>query len=269
MSEQRCPACAQLTNGPYCSHCGAHVAGKVNCASCGNELPPGGRFCNQCGTPTAAVQASRQPAAVSVPAAPSSTLPWVVAGMAILALVIVLVFPRPQGDEAAADLASTSAAAPGDGSAFGDASSVDLSTMSPREQADALFNRVMQNVSAGDSTQARFFLPMAISAYGAVPELDADGHYHVAVLHLAGGDPAAARASADSILAIAPNHLFGLFTAAQAEQGLGNTAAARELYSRFSDSFDAEVALGRTEYSEHEAVMPMMREEARQALDEP
>ena len=45
--------------------------------------------------------------------------------------------------------------------------------MTPRERADNLFNRVMQNVSSGDSTQAKFFLPMALSAYEAVPGLDA------------------------------------------------------------------------------------------------
>lgn len=194
-------------------------------------------------------------------------MPWVVAGMAILALAIALVFPRSQGQEPVAPVAGATGAAPGAGSQFGDATSVDLSSMSPRQRADNLFNRVMENVSAGDSTQARFFLPMAIAAYEAVPDMDADGHYHMAVLHLAGGQPEAARARADSILAVAPDHLFGLFTAAQAEQALGNSAAARELYSRFNDRFDDEVAAGRTEYSEHQAVMPMMREEARRAVE--
>jgi len=138
--------------------------------------------------------------------------------------------------------------------------------MTPRERADRLFNRVMQNVSAGDSAQARFFLPMALAAYADVPELDADGHYHVAVLNLAGGDPQSARAHADSILAETPSHLFGLFTAAQAEQALGNTERAREFYERFQASFAAESALARKEYTEHAAVMPLMREEAAQAL---
>jgi hypothetical protein len=125
----------------------------------------------------------------------------------------------------------------------------------------------MTNVSTGDSTQAEFFLPMALAAYEEVPSLDADGHYHVAVLHLAGGDPESARARADSILAKTPSHLFGLFTAAQAEQAMGNAEEARELYSRFQTAFAAESALARSEYTEHQNVMPLMKEEAAQAVD--
>lgn len=267
MTEQSCPACGHPASGPFCAQCGARVATTVNCASCGNEIPPGGKFCNQCGTPVGRPEPAAGRAAATSPAsAPraASTLPWVVTGFALLALVIALVFPRPGDDDTAA--APAPAAAPATGAEFGDAGSVDLASMTPRQRADNLFNRVMQNVSSGDSTQARFFMPMALAAYEDVPELDADGHYHMAVLHLAAGDPAAARARADSILAGAPDHLFGLFTAAQSEQAMGNTSAARELYARFNESFDAEMALGRAEYGEHQAVMPMMRQEAREAV---
>src|SRR5690606_15599012 len=140
----------------------------------------------------------------------ASTLPWVVAGLALLALVLVLVFPRPNGSSGPT-VAPAPAAMSGGATSFGDATSVDLSSMSPREQADNLFNRVMQSVSSGDTTQVEFFLPMALAAYESVPDLDADGYYHVAVLNAAAGNAAAARSSADSILAVAPGHLFGLF----------------------------------------------------------
>jgi hypothetical protein len=270
MTDKSCPACGHPASGPFCSQCGARVAATVNCASCGNEIPPGGKFCNQCGTavggPGPAAVGAAAAAPTTAPRA-ASTLPWVVTAFALLALVIALVFPRPDGDDAAAAPAPTAAPAPGAaGEGFGDARSVDLASMTPRERADNLFNRVMQNVSSGDSTQAKFFMPMALAAYEDVPELDADGHYHMAVLHLAAGDPAAARARADSILADAPDHLFGLFTAAQSEQAMGNTRAAQALYTRFNESFDAETALGRAEYGEHQAVMPMMRQEAREAV---
>ena len=267
MTDQSCPACGHPAAGPFCSQCGARVATTAHGASCGSEIPPGGKFCNQCGTPVGRREGPGAGTPASAPeVAPraASTLPWVITGFALLALVIALVFPRPGGDDTAAAPAPTAAPAAGEG--FGDARSVDLASMTPRERADNLFNRVMQNVSSGDSTQARFFMPMAIAAYEDVPELDADGHYHMAVLHLAAGDPAAARARADSILADAPEHLFGLFTAAQAEQALGNTGAARALYARFNESFDAEMALGRAEYGEHQAVMPMMRQEASAAV---
>lgn len=280
MTQTKCPACGHAATGRFCSNCGASLPGQVKCAACGNQIPAGGRFCNQCGTPTAAaVPASGTPArpekaAAAIPAAspaatrsrPASTVPWVIAGIAILAVAILLVMPDAQPPAAAPPQGPAAAGAEGDASQFGDASSVDLSAMTPRERADQLFNRVMQNVSAGDTTEARFFLPMAVSAYEQVPDLNADGHYHVAVLHLAAGDPAAARARSDSILSESPTHLFGLFTAAQAERALGNAAQARELYERFQQAFAAESALARSEYSEHQAVMPLMREEAEREL---
>lgn len=278
MTETTCPACGHAASGRFCSNCGASLPGRVQCAACGNEIPAGGRFCNQCGTPTPAASAtvpggSSAASHAETPSTrtakrPASTLPWVIAGLAVLALMIALVLPGADDEETQAVTAAGSAApAAGGATQFGDASEVDLASMTPRERADRLFNRVMQSVSSGDSTQARFFLPMALAAYEEVPDLDADGHYHMAVLHLAGGDPEAARQRADSILTETPTHLFGLFTAAQAEQALGNTAQARELYQRFQSAFAAESALARTEYTEHNAVMPLMREDAARALE--
>lgn len=134
--------------------------------------------------------------------------------------------------------------------------------MTPREAADRLFNRVMQNVSDGDTAQARQFLPMALAAYERAGELDRDGHYHVAVLELVNQNPASARAHADSILADEPNNLFGLSTAAQAEIAMGNRAEGRSLYQRFLNVYDEESARRLPEYTEHPAVLPAMRAEA-------
>lgn len=183
----------------------------------------------------------------------------VVAALALVPLVLAL-----RGGDEPQD--APTAAAPGPGTApgpAGDPASVDLASMSPRDAADRLFNRVMQSVSAGDSTQAAAFLPMAVSAYERVSDLDLDGHYHFAILQLVAGDAAAARAQADSILAVEPDHLFGLFTAAQAEAARGNHSEARELYARFLESYDAEIARDRLEYREHAQVLPLNRDEAR------
>lgn len=280
MNEVTCPACGADASGRFCSTCGATLPGRVACPECGADIPDGGRFCNQCGAPasTAAAAASREPVsstpAPATPAAPpeagkkkpGSTLPWTITALAILALLIALIFPRP-GDPPQGLVAPGTTqpqAAPGGG--FGDPGSVDLSTMTPLERANSLFNRVMQNVSSGDSAQVEFFLPMALAAYAEVPALDADGHYHVAVLHLADGNPAAARESAAAILAEADTHLFGLFTAAQAEAALGNRVEARGFYERFMAAFETESTIARREYSEHSAVIPLMRAEAEQAL---
>lgn len=266
-----CPACGEEASGRFCSHCGASLEGPTTCRECGNELPPGGRFCNTCGTPATgaaplpAASATNQPAtAAAAPPARSSNLPWLVAAGALVALLAVVLVPRFGGDGAPAT--QTPAGPPITGAPAGGAAGVDLSSMTPREAADRLFNRVMENVSSGDTTAARQFLPMALMAYERVPELDVDGRYHLAVLQLVNADPQAAREQADSILAVVPDHLFGLFTAAQAEQAMGNEAEAGELYRRFLDRFDAEVDADRTEYREHAQVLPAMREEAEAAL---
>lgn len=150
--------------------------------------------------------------------------------------------------------------------AGGDPTAVDLSSMTPRQAADRLFNRVMESVSAGDSVQARAFAPMAIAAYDRVPSLDLDGHYHVAVLHLVNDDPRGARDRSEAILREVPTHLFGLFTAAQAEQMLGDRTEAERLYRRFLDAYDTESTVARPEYADHAAILPVMREEAAGAV---
>lgn len=260
-----CPACGQEATGRFCSQCGVGLEGPQSCRECGNELPAGGRFCNSCGTPAnlPAASALNQPEPPPAPPARSNNLAWVVAAGAVVALLAVLLVPRFQGDDPAAPLPASGPPITG---TPGDPSRVDLSSMTPREAADRLFNRVMQNVSSGDTAAARQFLPMALMAYERVPELDIDGRYHLAVLQLVNDDPQAARVQADSILALAPDHLFGLFTAAQAEQSMGNEAAARELYQRFLDNFDAQVDADRQEYREHAQTLPALQEEAQRAV---
>lgn len=261
---QTCPSCKQPASGRFCASCG--VAVEADCRECGSRLPPGARFCNSCGA--AAAPGASAPAAP--PARSGSPLPWVVAGVALVALAAVVLVPRLREGESA--VAPTTAAplagAPGAaGPAAGAGpAAVDLSSMTPREAADRLFNRVMQSVSAGDTAQARTFLPMAIAAYQRVPELDTDGHYHLAVLHLVGSNAQAARAEANAILARDPQHLFGLFTAAQAEQAMGNAARARELYERFLAAYDTEVQRELPEYQHHQQALGPMREEAQRAV---
>jgi len=259
---ESCPSCGAAASGRFCNGCGAAL--NAACRECGNPLPRGARFCNECGVPAVA------PPAAEVRRTP--VLPWAIAGVAVLGLAGTLVASRggdekPAATPAGAPVASAPSAAPGPlpaaAGAGGGAESVDLASMTPREAADRLFNRVMQNVTTGDSAGARQFLPMAIAAYGRVDPLDTDGRYHLAVLHLVGGQFNEARAQADSILATNPNHLFGLFTAAQAEQGRGNRPAAAALFRRFLAAFDAEsTRRDAVEYQDHKAALPGMKEAA-------
>jgi hypothetical protein len=254
MTTDTCPQCGAAASGRFCDQCGAAIS--AACRECGNPLPKGARFCNMCG-------ASMAPQAAAAPAR-TPVLPWAVAGVAVLGLVTVLLVPRlNHGAEPQPAPATTAAAAPfAPAPSGGNPASVDLSQMTPREAADRLFNRVMTAVSSGDTAQAQQFVPMAIMAYQRVDSLDADGRYHLAALQLVAGDPAAARAQADTILASSPTHLFGLFTAAEAEQRRGDAPAARALYKKFLDAYESEVAKKLPEYEEHAQGLPAMREEA-------
>jgi hypothetical protein len=188
-------------------------------------------------------------------------LPWALAAGALAALLAMVIYPRMDRAGSVESLQGP----PITGTSTG-TRGIDLSSMTEREAADRLFNRVMQYVSDGDSAQARQFLPMALGAYQRVDDLDRDGHYHVAVLEFVNGNPAGARARADTILAEEPDHLFGLATAAQAELKMGNVAEGRALFSRFLEVYDTESRRNLPEYAEHSPVIPAMREEAVQVV---
>ncbi|HUE96362.1 MAG TPA: zinc ribbon domain-containing protein [Longimicrobiaceae bacterium] len=271
-----CPSCGSRTSGKFCSQCGTPLDAP-SCASCGNQIPEGGRFCNLCGTPVA-VEAGRgggkkaKAAPVPEPAASgagiSNNLPWFVAGAALAGLAVVLVVTQFRSDSdlpVSAPIAGGAASGAGAGGAAG----VDLSSMSPREAADRLFNRVMTTVATGDTAEARAFAPMAIASYEMAGDLDLDGRYHLAVIHLVNGQPDEALAVANAMLAEVPTHLFGHFSAAEAEQMRGNPEAAAGHYRAFLENFEAEIARGRAEYAEHQAALPGMRQQAAQAVGGP
>jgi hypothetical protein len=255
---QTCPSCEAPVSGRFCPQCG--VAIDATCRECQNPLPAGARFCNQCGVTVAA-----QPAAAV--AVRPQVLPWVVTGVAVVALAGVLIVPRLSSDparEATAAAVTSLAQQPVAGAM--DPAQVDLASMTPRERADRLFNRVMEGMSGGDTTRIGFFTDMAIQAYGMVPERNADLHYHLGELYRAKGDFGAARAQADTILAADPQHLFGLFGAAQAEQARGNDAQARAFYQQFLDAYAPQFARSLPEYQEHMQGLPSMRAEAQRIL---
>lgn len=246
-----CPSCAAEASGRFCPQCG--VAIDATCRECQNPLPTGARFCNQCG-----VTVSAAPAAATVATA---KLPWAIAGLAIVALAGVAIVPRISADPAqTAGVAAPFADQGGAGGAGAmDPTQIDLSSMTPRERADRLFNRVMEGVSRGDTARIGFFADMGIKAYADVVERDADLHYHLGELYRVRGDLDGARAQADTILAADPAHLFGLFGVATTEQARGNTAEAKAAFQKFLDGYAAQVARNLPEYQEHQQALPAMR----------
>ena len=142
----------------------------------------------------------------------------------------------------------------------------DISTLSPQERFDRLFNRIMQAAERGDSAEVERFTPMALGAYQQLDTPDADARYHAAVLYLQVGDFAPAKALADSILAESPGHLFGYLIRGTVAR-LQNDPVARTRAERdFLDHYPTETAARRVEYLEHKPVLDQFRREAGKAV---
>jgi hypothetical protein len=215
----------------------------MTCHACGTQLSANVRFCHKCGAAVATAGASGWRVG----------LPWAVAGAALGALVTVVAMRiggRPPQE--VATLGGPVGVRP-----------PDISQMSPEERATRLFDRVMVLAQAGKEDSVQFFLPMAIGAYDQLPALDSDSRYHVGLLHLAGGDAAAALAQADTIQKAVPTHLFAYVLRAHAFQQQGNRQAERRAYADFLKNEAVEMARNRPEYSDHENALSAFREEAR------
>ena len=222
----------------------------AKCSACNATLAPGARYCTKCGAPAGG---RVQP--------PKSRLPWLVAGGALLLVVVVLLWPMLRGDDRAADDGRVPISQLQTGNQSGTDAPGPL-TGTPREQADRLFNRVMSERESGDSARAAGFLPMAIQAYQIAGELDADGLYHLSLLHAFNKDYATARTTAEQILSTSPNHLLALSAAANAARLAGDDSKARAYYQRFLASYDAEINTGKQEYQDHGRMLPELRAEA-------
>jgi tetratricopeptide (TPR) repeat protein len=189
---------------------------------------------------------------------------WYAAGGVMVILILVLAGPVLRGDRPPPAPGVQAGVAPPAGAG---SSTVDLASMTPRQAADRLFNRVMTAVSAGDSAEVQGFLPMAVAAYERARPLDNDGAYHLALLQLTSLDFASALASAEAALAEYPDHLLLLSAAAEAAKRMGDAEAASAYYRRLLDAWDAQTALGLAEYQIHATMLPEIEAAARSFLE--
>ncbi len=279
-----CLSCGyKEAGGNFCASCGAGLSERA-CAACGAGAAPGARFCASCGNSLSGANAplppgppvSTGPTHPQVPTGgpapapvPKTLWAWGIAGLFLLGIALVVGIPRliqgvteeptatPEAPFAGAS------AAPG-----GDPNSVDLSSMTPREAADRLWNRVVQAAEAGDSVEARTFVPMGIAAYQRAEPLDDDGLYHLSVLERIGGDFEGAIATAEQILATSPNHILALSAAGEAALEAREPERAAAYFQRLVDTFEEEQARGLPEYSPeaHARILPTLRESAQRAL---
>jgi zinc ribbon protein len=220
----------------------------MNCQACGAALSPGARFCHKCG-------ANTNPT-TSASSGWKAGLPWGIAGLAVGALLVVVLM---RGGGPAANGAPPIGAAP---SAGGGASALDISQMSPEERAQRLFDRVMRLQEEGKQDSVQFFLPMAIGTYQQLPAMTLDSHFDIGLLQLVGGDAAAALSEADTIRQQAPTHLFIFVLRARAAQAKNDTRATTQAYQDFLKNETAERARKRPEYAEHARILDGFHAEA-------
>ncbi|MSR20576.1 MAG: hypothetical protein EXR91_06305 [Gemmatimonadetes bacterium] len=247
-----CPDCGRAATGNFCQHCGAKLGGRF-CNQCGAKAGPAAAFCNQCGATVDGAAGGRKAAAAAVVG--GQNLPWWIAGVAMFVLIVVLGVRMVQPGGPSAPAAAT---APG-GVPAGTGQPPDLSSMTPREAADRLFDRVMRSVSAGDSTAAQQFLPMALSAYDRAQPLDHDGLFHLSLLNREANNLDAALAGAEEVLAAEPNHLLALSAAAEAAIDLGRLDDAAGYFGRLVEVYPQESTRALPEYEGHANLMESAR----------
>ena len=252
-----CPSCGAASTGKFCAECGAPLAG-ASCSTCRAPLTPGAKFCHRCGTPAGA---TRTPAA-DKPSGVGTALPWSVAAIALLALIALAAGQRFSRAPQPAGQLTTSAGVPiGQG---GQPRAPDISGMTPTQRAERLYDRVMSAAERGLADSVQFFIPMALQAYEAIGELNADQRYDMGRLAEVAGDAQIATAQADTILRAQPDHLLGLILATRAARLRNDEGAAARHLERFARVESSERRKQLPEYLLHQNDIDMALAEWRQ-----
>jgi hypothetical protein len=173
----------------------------------------------------------------------SNNLPWILGGLAFVTLVVIFAAQR-SGQ-------SPATAAPG-GPPVG-AQAVDISSMSPQDRANRLFDRIMRLSEEGKRDSVELFASMAIPVFESLGSLDLDARYDLGRIALVSGRIDLARAQADTILTQAPDHLLGLVLAVSVAEARGNASDRTALERRFLSAETAQRASTLPEYDRHRA----------------
>lgn len=240
--------------------------GSLRCAGCGTNLSAGARFCHKCGNPVGK-GAGRQTAAATRGSAPRQWIPWAVALVAIV--LVAYIAGSRYGDRQSTGSEATAGGFPLGSTPQTPVRGPDISRMSPEEQADRLFNRVMLLSSQGKSDSVMFFAPMAINAYQMLAPLEADQRYDIGRIAEAAGAAELARAQADTILATNPTHLLGLVLGARAAGLASDSAARRSFFRRLLSANETELAKKLPEYTRHGADITQALADARRETKAP
>ena len=142
----------------------------------------------------------------------------------------------------------------------------DISSLSPQERADRLYNRVMILASQGKTDSVQFFAPMAVQAYLLLQPLNADQRYDLGRIGEVVGALPLAKAQADSILRENPNHLLGLILEARLATLAGDSTQLHGYERRLIAAEKSETAKKREEYLRHQDDITNALQQARKSL---
>lgn len=206
-------------------------------------MNPDAKFCAKCGALAGGGASAR-----------GDRKPWVVAAAVGAALLFGVLAMVVRGGSGAPAAATSAPAAPFAGGAAA-GTPPDLSTMTPRERFDRLYNRIMRASESGDQQTVTTFTPMALQAYEQLDSVDADARFHLATLKLHTGDVAGATAIADTLLVESPDHLFGYVIRGTVARWQKDEKALTKAYTEFLARYDKEIAANRIEYTDHKRML--------------
>jgi hypothetical protein len=174
-------------------------------------------------------------------------LPWAVAAIALVSVIALVVGQRfgARPPVVPADGETPAASAPFAGRGATMPRAPDISQMTPEQQAERLYDRIMREYEAGQMENVKTFMPMAVAAFERLSPLSLDQRYDLGRIAEVGGDLPLARAQADTILRTRPTHLLGLILAAKAARMGKDETRAKTFDARLvaADSTERKAAL--------------------------
>jgi hypothetical protein len=132
-------------------------------------------------------------------------------------------------------------------------SAPDITSMTPRERASRLYDRIMRLHEERKADSVTFFAPMALASYASITDMDADTRYDMARVAMVAGALPVAKAQADTILRADSTHLLGLLLAADVARAGNDRVKASRLEATFVSAAPRERARNLAEYAAHSA----------------
>lgn len=249
---------------------GLSSSGTSFCAACGAARSSSARFCHRCGTPVGdGLPVIEARSATNGAPAAASVLPWGIAFLALLALVVV--FAGQNVGKANGSSVDGSSNAPPTATLNGQSvvpvvpaspfaagtaavgTAPNITNMSPSERASRLYVRVMEYAESGKVDSVARFAPMVMAAHEMLERPTLDERYHYGRVAEVVGTGTIVTAQADTILRARPTSLLGLLLGARAARMDKNEAAARGFDERLLGALEAELATKNADYEHHRA----------------